>query len=83
MKYKEIKRLTELVSEYRWDEEKGLMVWIDYSDCKEFFLDILRVSFGHYIDCVATDDSMCISNFEDVLEHYTNEKTEDIFPKEE
>lgn len=83
MKYKEIKRLTELVSEYRWEEENGLMVWIDYADCKEFFLDILGVRFGYYINCVATDDSMCISLFDDVLDNYTNENPEDIFPKKE
>ena len=83
MRYKELKRLTELVSEYRWDEISGLMVWIDYSDCKEFFLDILRVRFEYHIDCVATDDSICIPHFEDALENYTNENPEDIFPKKD
>lgn len=83
MKYKEIKRLIELVSGYRWEEENGLMIWVDYTDCKGFFLDILGVRFEHYINCVATEDSMCISHFEEVLDNYVNENPEDLFPKDE
>lgn len=83
MKYKEIKRLTELVSEYRWDETSGLMAWIDYSDCKELFSDILKVDFESYIECLAQEDSLYIEHFEIVLENYTNENIEDIFPKDE
>lgn len=81
MKYKEIKRLTELVSEYRWEEDDNLTVWINYTDCKELFTNVLKVNFENYIDCTAQEDCICIEHFEHVLENYTNEEIEDIFPK--
>lgn len=81
MNYKDIKRLTELVSEYQWQEE-GLIVFIDYADCKEVFTEICRVDFETYPDCIAQGNCIAIPHFEEFLEYYTNENIEDIFPKE-
>lgn len=83
MNYKKIKRLTELVSEYHWYEDEGLMVFIDYRNCREVFSEILCVDFETYSDCKACEDCISIPHFEEFLEYYTTENIEDIFPKEE
>lgn len=37
MDFKKLKRLQELVDTHEWQENYGLMVWIDYSNCQEVF----------------------------------------------
>lgn len=43
MDFKKLKRLQELVDTHEWQENYGLMVWIDYSNCQEVFDDILKL----------------------------------------
>lgn len=83
MEYKKIKRLTELVSEYHWYKDEGLIVFIDYTDCEEVFTEICKVDFETYPDCKACTNCIAIPHFEEFLGCYTNEDIEDIFPKEE
>lgn len=83
MKYKDIKRLTELVSEHHWYDDEGLVVFIPYNNCKELFSEICPVDFENYPDCTACEDYIAVPHFEEFLEQYTDENIEDIFPKED
>lgn len=83
MTFKQIERLKELASEYRWEKDYGLIAFINYEDCKEVFSEICKVDFETYPDCWACDDCIAVPNFEKFLECYTDENIEDIFPKED
>ncbi len=84
MKFEQMKRLAELVSEYDWSNEYGLTVWINYSDCEEVFSNILNIDFESYVDCVAQKNCICVFHFDGVLNEYIpREDIEDMFTKEE
>lgn len=83
MTFKQIERLKELASEYRWEKDYGLVVFIDYEDCEEVFSEICKVDFETYLDYWDCDDYIAVPNFEKFLECYTDENIEDIFPKED
>lgn len=82
MDYKKIKRLTELVYEYHWYDDEGLIVFVPYYHCKELFTEVCQVDFETYPECKACENCIAIPHFEEFLECYTNENIEDIFPKE-
>lgn len=83
MNPKKINRLKQIVFEYRWSDDYGLIVFVYYDDCRELFTEICPVYSEIYPDCKACDDCIAIHHFDEFLEQYTTETIDDIFPKED
>ena len=69
MKYKELKKIEELIDEYHWNGER-LYVIVAYYNLQEF-LDIIKDTFEYgYIEnaVVYEDGNVGFDDFQDILE---------------
>lgn len=77
-----LNRLHEVVTEYKWHDKYGLIVFINYGDCEEVFNKMFNVDSERCPDCKACSDCICVTHFEDFLNYYFPLKDiEEIFEK--